>query len=735
MVEKLAIKPYVRLLKMLGEDLIKDEKTALIELVKNAYDADATWVTVNFNNFGDNFSVTAKSEIVIEDNGEGMTDEVLRNDWLNPGTPYKKTRKNNNGVTGKGRILQGEKGIGRFAMFKLGRTIELNTKHQDEMNEKRIFVDLSNYDSDLISQSGNNKVELLENMDIIFSEISESTFKKSGFLKKIGTGTRLTISNLNGTWNAKKVKEVYSDVAALQSISPQINGWTKDSELEDFNKGTREFTVHFYRDDIETSHKKEYESNLTLLLDIIRDKSFLAVKNGKFDNKERTFFYQINGVTESVKITDQAMKNLNVYKRYFVDERENFEDDIIECGPFSFEFYIFLLDSRAYNKIETEKYKVGTEEREILKKHRIYLYRDAIRVYPYGDPKDDWLQTDTLRGIVSLGQFFSNDQVVGLIEITHSGNPKLQDKTNREGLIANGEATSEIVALIQTFLSYLRVHNYSKYLEQLESEKRQAQKRKDEEAQKKREEQLKKDEEERLKREEEERGRKKEEQEKKEAGQVKKEETEEKKKEDGQESGRNKKENNETEDDTQGMETIEIAIDMRNKKKNCFFKRSDILKSSIEKSPFYMEYNELIEQLSSLKYEKHYLLFVLSFRVLIENATKKYLVNCAKKDLRGGLGENVNLMIEDILSRVKQLSDPQQKILYDMLGGRDSFKNQLKVIKDEFYKNGTQESLATLLNTLTHNPIRVEEVDALNIANNKILPLIIISERVMELQP
>ena len=107
MVERLAIRPYLRLLKMLGEDLIKDEKTALIELVKNAYDADATRVSVNFNNFGDNFCVTAKSEIVILDNGEGMTYEILKNDWLNPGTPHKKTMKSSTAVTRKGRILQG----------------------------------------------------------------------------------------------------------------------------------------------------------------------------------------------------------------------------------------------------------------------------------------------------------------------------------------------------------------------------------------------------------------------------------------------------------------------------------------------------------------------------------------------------------------------------------------------------------------------------------------------------
>lgn len=733
MEEKLTIKPYVRLLKMLGEDLIKDEKTAMIELVKNAYDADATLVTINFKNFGDNFISTDNSEIVIEDNGEGMTDEILRNEWLNPGTPYKKTRKNSSYPTKKGRILQGEKGIGRFAMFKLGRTIELNTKHQDEISEKRIFVDLSNYDDDFISESDSNEAELLENMEVTLSKVSESTFEKSCCHERAVSGTRLTISNLNGSWNSKKIKEVYFDIAALQSISPIINGWTQNSKLEDFNKGAREFTVHFYRDGIETSQKKEYESNLTQLLNIIKDKTFLEIKDGSFDDKERRFSYTINNITKSIKVTDKAVKNLNVYKRYFVEERKNFEDDILECGPFSFEFYIFLLDPKAYNKIDSEKYKVSTQERDILKKHRIYLYRDGIRVYPYGDPKDDWLQTDTLRGVFSAGHFFSNDQVVGLIEITHSGNPKLQDKTNREGLIANGEAISEIVALIQTFLAYLRAYDYSKYLEQLERQRKQVQKSKDEEEQKKREEeQRKKDEEERLRREEEQR--KKEEQKKKGTEQAKQEGGEEEKKKSGQRSGPNKEDTCQKEDDSERMEEIETAIEMRNKRKNLFFKRSDILKSSIEKSTFYIEHNELIEQLSSLKYEKHYLLFVLSFRVLVENTSKKYLVRCAKKGLRGGLGENVNLMIEDILSRTKQLSEIQQKMLYDMLGGQDSFRSQLKVIKDEFYKNGIQGSLATRLNTLTHNPIRMEEVDALNIANNKILPLIIISEKVMEFQ-
>ncbi|WP_433943160.1 ATP-binding protein [Paenibacillus sp. SN-8-1] len=737
MVEKLAIKPYVRLLKMLGEDLIKDSKTALIELVKNAYDADATWVTVNFKNFGDNFSVTAKSEIIIEDNGDGMTDDILRNEWLNPGTPFKKNMKKNNHVTEKGRILQGEKGIGRFSMFKLGRIIELSTKHQESLNEHKIVVDLSNYDDDFMSSSASSEAEFLEDMEVTLSQNSVSTFDEPGYFERKGTGTRITISNLNGSWNAKKIKEVYSDVAALQSIGPIINGWTTDSKLEDFSTGAREFAVHFYRDGVETYHKKEYEANLEQLLNIIKEKCFLEVKQGKFNDQDKEFSFTINNASKTIKITDPLMKNLNVYKRYFVDERDSFEEDTIECGPFSFEFYIFLLDPRAYNKIETEKYRVNTEEREILKKHRIYLYRDDIRVYPYGDPKDDWLQTDTLRGILQAGQFFSNDQVVGIINITHSGNLNLQDKTNREGLIANGEAVSEIIALLQTFLSYLRTHQYNDFLLELENAKKQAERKKAEEARKKREEerqkqeeQRKKDEEERLLREEEQR--KKAEQDKQEAARTKQNrEDEQQEGQDQNPNGSNKE--NESDPGNKSIEEIETAIDMKNKRKNLFFKRSDILKSSIQGSTFYLEHNELIEQLSSLKYEKHYLLFVMSFRVLIENAAKKYLVSFAQKDLRAGLGENVNLMIEDILARTSQLEAPKQSIIYGMFGGRDSFRNQLKVIKDEFYKNGSQELLATRLNALTHNPIRMEELDALNIANNKILPLILVSEKLMEL--
>lgn len=746
MAETLTPKPYARLYKMLGEDLIKDEKTALIELIKNAYDADATWVAVNFRNFGNNFRITKKSEIIIEDNGVGMTEKVIKEEWINPATPNKKNQKNVKTKTAKGRILQGEKGIGRYSMFKLGKTVELRTKSFKEKNEISVSIDLSKYNDEFVDDSNKNPSLYFEDVDIIFSESASFTFQKNDLfaqntnMKKSGSGTRLTISNLLGDWNAKKAKDIYFDIAGLQSISPIIEDWKKEKQLDEFNKGHREFTIFFLIDGIETPHRIDYEEYLVNLLNIIKEKCFLEISNGFFNDKEKRFYYDFNGEPKSIKISDPVLRNLPVYKRYFIEERENFEDAMIQCGPFSFEFYIFLFDRKTYNRFNSENFQLNDWERDILKKQRIYLYRDDIRVYPYGEPKDDWLQTDTLRGLISAGDFFSNDQVVGFIKISYLDNPNLQDKTNREGLIENGEATSEFIALIQTFLSYLRIDAYVQTIQSLEEVKRQEQKKREEERKRQEElrkkmaeEQAKKAEEERKSREAEEQSRKDEEQKKKVDDETKGESRSQDSQQNAQGKSSDSQKDKSHQAETDSYDNLETEIEMRNKKKNLFFKRSDVLKSSIEKSPFYVNHNELIEQLSSLRYEKHYLLFVLSFRVLIEDMTKRYLVGFRNINLRSGLGENVSLMIDDILITAKSLTRPQQATLTDMLGGHHGFNNHLTTIKEEFYKNAAQGSLSIKLNSLSHSPRRINEDDALDIANNKILPLIVISEKLIEL--
>jgi hypothetical protein len=133
-----------------------------------------------------------------------------------------------------------------------------------------------------------------------------------------------------------------------------------------------------------------------------------------------------------------------------------------DCGSFRFGFFVFDLTPQA-----PAKYQMDSEEKDIVRDHRIYLYRDGIRVYPYGEPDDDWLKIDMYRGTISAGHFLSNDQVVGFVNITQESNPKLKDKTSREGLIEEGNATDDFIVLLQTILAYVRQKPYAQYREQL----------------------------------------------------------------------------------------------------------------------------------------------------------------------------------------------------------------------------------------------------------------------------
>lgn len=72
MAKNITIRPFARLLTMLGDQLIKNEQIAVIELIKNAYDADADWVKVSFEGFTESLNITSESRIIIEDNGCGM---------------------------------------------------------------------------------------------------------------------------------------------------------------------------------------------------------------------------------------------------------------------------------------------------------------------------------------------------------------------------------------------------------------------------------------------------------------------------------------------------------------------------------------------------------------------------------------------------------------------------------------------------------------------------------------
>ena len=180
--------------------------------------------------------------------------------------------------------------------------------------------------------------------------------------------------------------------------------------------------------------------------------------------KESAFEFTINGKAYKKDIYDKQINKLSTYKKYKVDkgfkENDSLENNSAltntECGDFSFRFYVFDLEKQYVR----EKFRLPVDDLKIVKKNRVYLYRDGIRVFPYGSIKDDWLQVDTIRGTQKASAMFSNDQLIGYVNITYKDNPNLKDKTNREGLMEVGNAYLDFVAMIQCFLQYIKVYHY-----------------------------------------------------------------------------------------------------------------------------------------------------------------------------------------------------------------------------------------------------------------------------------
>lgn len=458
MSEKLQIKPYARLLTMLGDQLIKNELIALIELIKNSYDADASWAKVCFIDFAEDYSLTPSSKIIIEDDGCGMNAEILRKHWLNPATPDKLKRKITDPKTPKGRVLQGEKGIGRFAIFKLGKKITITTRRQTqdkmgrfldegEPNENVLTYDFSKYDNDFLLENGEEKELYLDQLEVNLTQRTPVSIVEKGIL--LGTtlrtrkpyGTIIEITDLKTKWTSERVDRIQRDIGKLQPIFA-----TED--LADFG-------VWFYKDNTLLESRNSYK---TIIKNCLENKSVLKVTDGHFSCGSNAFTFKLNGHLMKLNFQDQDIAGLAQFKRFKELEEKK---ESIECGSFNFEFYVFDFNVDSENP---SKYYLSKEEKGIIKEHRIYLYRDNVRVMPYGDPEDDWLGIDMARGTVRADEYLSNDQVVGCVYISQKENPNLKDKTNREGLIEEGRALEDFIGVLQLILRYLRKKPFAQYL-------------------------------------------------------------------------------------------------------------------------------------------------------------------------------------------------------------------------------------------------------------------------------
>lgn len=452
---KLTIRPYARLLTMLGDQLIKNEQIAVLELIKNAYDADADWVLLSFENFNSDGSSRTDSKIVIEDNGEGMTKDIIEKAWMSPATPNKFSNDGKVRLTKKKRIVQGEKGIGRYAMLKLGHKIKMTTRPVNMSEEYSVLLDFSSYGEDYVRSVEDGKNMYLDELAFELNVSSPKEFiERSVFVgnhkfsePNNSHGTRLEITDLQGKWNNAKITSVAKGFIQFGDFFNEI---IKENDINDFRIGVY----------VNNEPMFLKSSNETTLANLIDSESVFQIKDGHYDSKNSVFKYSQNGVEKVLDCNSSEIRGLKVFKNAFFDKDTKSYREISNFGDFDFDFYIFDFNAKL-----PSKYALVDEAKKIIKQHRVYLLRDGVRVMPYGDPTDDWLQVDMGRGTISAGAFFSNDQLVGRIQISKEKNPHLKDKTNREGLIEEDNYTSDFIAVISSFLSYLRVVDYKRYLD------------------------------------------------------------------------------------------------------------------------------------------------------------------------------------------------------------------------------------------------------------------------------
>lgn len=457
------IRPYARLLTMLGDQLIKNETIALTELVKNAYDADADFCDVKFINF--NLDKTNNQESIIEvaDNGYGMSKEIITKHFLNPATPIKKTGKELR-KSKKGRICQGEKGIGRFSMLKLGKKVTVFSKEPDNSTIHSITFDFGNYDEEFLFRNGKSSEIFLDEIEIQYSSCDVSNFDPASVLYRFNQGTIIRIEQLKGEWDSDKIKNLSEDMLRFSPFEINENNVIKNQD----------FLTHIFINNEEDDYQK---NALIRIEDIIYNKALYKV-NGKYEeqNKRISFTYnEANDKTNKIVIylSDDAPEERNTIdfkgiSFYDKNVSQYFKgDNTTSCGNFNYEFYIFDFDAN-----QNDFFGLSKEDKEIVRSHRIFLYRDNVRVQPYGAPNDDWLQIDRTRAKDKAGNMFGNDQIVGQIKITKDGNKNLKDKTSREGIIEDTIAFEQLSKIVKAILSFIRIKIYQRYKqnEQLKKE-------------------------------------------------------------------------------------------------------------------------------------------------------------------------------------------------------------------------------------------------------------------------
>lgn len=408
----------------LGRDSIKDHTTALIELVKNAYDADANCVDVEVN------CKDGTDIIRVADNGFGMTKEQLLNNWLRIGFSEKRQSK----LSLLGRRKTGEKGIGRISTDRLGAKLELRTKTEsDGIIGLKVNWDEFDVDGKDISE-----------IDIELINPASITIPKNNNVES-SSGTEIIITQLRQTWAIKNIENFYYELSAL---TPPFNS------VKDFEINLKTDVSEYYSKKVTSEYLRASEVDITAI----------------YDGKGSDIIYTIRDKYHTIEKTEIVpwQQLLSTLPKRVVNA--DLTDDL-SLGPVTITLSFFLREAAS---IAGTSFRLADLRAFLDTNVGIKIYRDNFAVKPYGFPSSqfgyDWLELGDrkIRNPAGLGRgdeyMVNPNQLIGAVFISRDSNPKLIDSAAREGLVES-EVFSELKALVLGSILMLESHRAKLFTE------------------------------------------------------------------------------------------------------------------------------------------------------------------------------------------------------------------------------------------------------------------------------
>jgi signal transduction histidine kinase len=482
---KIPFKVSARTAKLIGLENFSNEEGAIIELVKNTYDADAKncilvfdiKYTAEVNKRGEDIKLVdnAESRIFVIDNGVGMTDSIISNQWMTIGTDYKLYEH----LSENGRVKTGAKGIGRFALNRLGlitNLITLSNKNGEGLNWKVDWKDFDKLGATVADVGANltniehpNLKEFLldkfSNSERLIELINATSFE---------SGTVIEISELNDSWEIDQLEKLFGNLEMLLPPKEQ-----SDFEINLFSLNHNDLFGRVktaYYDDYDYKVEATYTDGESKELEIKITRNELDID--AIENRYSEIFNFEPMKVFPYRLEDFKAKTITLNKTLDTILSSEIDKELInKVGKFGFSFYFLkntISDDKADGDLKKYPYKnfvSGTRKAWLKKFGGIKMFRDDFRIRPYGENGQDWLKLGDRQaqspggpGQKLGGYRIGSNQIAGTVNISRIHNLSFQDKSGREGIIENdvfelfNNILKEIIAFFEKDRNVIMFH-------------------------------------------------------------------------------------------------------------------------------------------------------------------------------------------------------------------------------------------------------------------------------------